>query len=125
MSPSNVSRVCEHGARVKSHHVVPGIRRGDRNPALDVGAFVAHFRKFDLKKKRDERGPLSALFLTEYEARIPGEGLIRRARLFESLTLLRMAARQLLRAPYKYAEKGAASRPTRLLDESFKCLEGL
>ncbi len=122
-----------HGDAKPTHLMMNGGRVGvidfDRaclgDPALDVGAFVAHFRKFDLKKKRDERGPLSALFLTEYEARIPGEGLIRRARLFESLTLLRMAARQLLRAPYKYAEKGAASRPTRLLDESFKCLEGL
>ena len=122
-----------HGDAKPTHLMMHGDQVGiidfDRaclgDPALDVGAFVAHFRKFDMRKKNGERGPLTSLFLSEYEAQAPGEGLIRRAHLFESLTLLRMASRQLLRAPYKYAKKGAASRPSRLLDEAFNCLEGL
>jgi aminoglycoside phosphotransferase (APT) family kinase protein len=120
-----------HGDAKPTHLMMDGDNVGiidfDRaclgDPALDVGAFVAHFRKFDMRKKSGARGPLTTLFLRDYQARSRSKGLIRRAHLFESLTLIRMASRQLLRAPYKYAKKGVASRPSRLLDEALKCLE--
>ena len=95
------------------------------DPALDVGSFLAHIREHDVWSGVGELGRLSSHFLAEYESRNPENELIPRARLFESLDLLRMAIRAFLAAPYSYAKKQAASRPVQLLEGSAECLERL
>lgn len=96
--------------------------RGD--PALDVGNFMAQFRKEARLTGRDALRRLARPFLDEYRRRVPAEGLAERARVFETLALVRMASRRFRLDPSSYAASPSASLPALLLEEAAACLAG-
>jgi len=91
------------------------------DPAIDVGHFMAVLHKEALQGE-DRFRNLAALFLAEYERRQRCDGLAERARLFQSVSLVRMAARSFTRAPYAYAGGDPNALPVRLLQEATACL---
>jgi hypothetical protein len=94
------------------------------DPALDVGNFKAQCRKEAILTGRDALRGLARPFLDEYGRRAPTDGLALRARLFETLALIRMADRRFRLDPPSYAVSPAASLPVRLLNEAADCLAG-
>jgi aminoglycoside phosphotransferase (APT) family kinase protein len=97
--------------------------RGD--PALDVGNFMAQFRKEAVRGGPEHLRPVAARFLAAYDALSPRRPVAQRALAFEALALARMAVRSFRRSPYLYARTGPDSLPSLLLEEARSCLERL
>jgi aminoglycoside phosphotransferase (APT) family kinase protein len=95
------------------------------DPALDIGNFMAQFNKLALKKGHDHLRHLASYFLAEYQARLPSSGLTERARVFQAMSLVRMAIRKFESSPHSYAEKGQSSDHVSLLREAALCLDQL
>lgn len=92
------------------------------DPAVDVGNFMAQFHKEAVHEGRDHLRPLADAFLAAYLDCGQATGLESRARLVQSLALVRMAAGHFRRAPHAYADDGDGSSPVLLLDEAETCL---
>lgn len=92
------------------------------DPALDVGNFMAQFRKEARLTGRDALRELARPFFDEYRRHAPADGLAERARLYEALALVRMADRRFRLDPPSYAASPSASLPALLLDEAADCL---
>lgn len=102
--------------------VVDFDRAGLGDPAVDVGSFMAQFHKEALDEERSYLRRLAPLFLTAYQEHDVVDALAERARLHQSLALVRMAVRRFFRAPYSYARLGGTSPQVRLLEEAAACL---
>jgi aminoglycoside phosphotransferase (APT) family kinase protein len=94
--------------------------RGDA--ALDVGNFLAQFRKEALLTGNGSLRRLTSPFLDEYSRRTGRAGVAERARVFEVLALVRMAVRRFRMEPAAYARDPSRSLPVVLLDEAAACL---
>lgn len=97
--------------------------RGD--PALDVGNFMAQFRKETLYGTSAHLRGAPAQFLAAYESLSPRKPVARRARAYEALALARMALRSFRKFPHLYARSGPTSLAPLLLQEALRCLEVL
>jgi aminoglycoside phosphotransferase (APT) family kinase protein len=95
------------------------------DPALDVGNFMAQFNKSALRTGRDYFRKLSEYFLARYQAQGQHSGLGERARLFQVMSLVRMAVRKFESSPHTYAQKGTSSVHFSLLKEAAECLNRL
>lgn len=95
------------------------------DPALDVGNFMAQFNKSALRTGHDYLRRLAPYFLAQYQARLPVDGLDGRARLFQAISLVRMAVRKFESSPHSYAQKGSSSVHVSLLREATECLDQL
>ncbi len=95
------------------------------DPAIDVGNFMSQFPKFALSTGHDHLRELAPYFLAEYQARARRPGLEERARLFQALSLARMAVRKLENSPQTYARGGVSSPQVALLEEAKACLAEL
>lgn len=95
---------------------------GDR--AVDVGNFMAHLHSEAVQGNPDLRD-LASHFLAAYGEGSPEKDFEARARLFQSASLARIAARAFTRAPHDYARAGASSLPALLLREAGECLATL
>lgn len=93
-------------------------------PALDVGNFLAQFRKEALLTGNEQLRGLARPFLDEYLRRAPSDGLADRARAVEALSLVRMAVRRLRLDPAGYAAAPARSLPSLMLEEAACCQSG-
>lgn len=93
-------------------------------PALDVGNFLAQFRKEALLTGNEGLRRLARPFVDEYLRRAPCDGLADRARAVEALALVRMAVRRLRLDPAGYAAAPARSLPNLLLAEAALCQSG-
>ena len=95
------------------------------DPAIDVGNFMAQFRKYALSTGESYLRRWGSSFLAEYQARSSADGLTERALLFEALSLVRMAVRKFRTSPRSYARKGQSSPQVLLLREAAVCLAQL
>ncbi|MBI4312075.1 MAG: aminoglycoside phosphotransferase family protein [Chloroflexi bacterium] len=97
------------------------------DPALDVGNFMAHLHKKAIYRGHDYFRRLAACLLEEYEQASPAstDALAHRARLYQSIALLRMGVRTLRQHPHVYEEKGQESPTGLFLQEAARCLEEL
>jgi len=92
--------------------------RGDA--AVDVGTFLA-----GLHKLSPPADALSRAFLAQYVARSGERSLVDRARVMESLALVRLATRRFRAAPHVFAREGPAFVSFRYLDRAAACLAGV
>jgi len=95
------------------------------DPAIDVGNFMAQFIKYALSAGLSHLRQSAPSFLAAYQARSARDGLTERARLFQALSLVRLAVREFRKSPRSYARKGQSSRPVLLLREAAACLAQL
>ena len=130
---STAPRGVIHGDCGLNHLYVDGDRlaiidldtMGVGDPAADLGDLMAAMtRRAEVKGQKD-LGRLAEELLTQYQARSPAADLERRVRTYQSLALLRMAARRFERAPYLAMRKGSASVPAQLFEAAASCLNDL
>jgi aminoglycoside phosphotransferase (APT) family kinase protein len=95
------------------------------DPAIDVGNFMAVLRKEVLLEGHGHLEGLDAVFLAEYDLAHHVDGLARRAKLFESISFLRMLTRHFERAPQQYARRREDWPPLVLLRETRRSLASL
>ena len=97
--------------------------RGDR--ALDVGSFLAVLHRKGMQPRREHYGVLADAFLTAYLQNVSEPGLPERARVFQSVSLARMALAKFESLAHGDAGAKSDERPTRLLEEAAACLAEL
>jgi aminoglycoside phosphotransferase (APT) family kinase protein len=124
---------CIHGDFKPSQLLLDGTRvrvvdldrtcMGD--PALDLGNFMAQLHKESLKHpEQADLRPLAPYFLTQYQRRAGVDGLAARARVCQSLALIRMALHRMQRVPSLAVSGQHSSLPEVLLNEAAACLAG-
>ena len=96
---------------------------GDR--ALDVGSFLAVLHKKRMQPKREHYAILAGAFLTAYLENVSEPGLPERARVAESISLVRMALGKFESLTHGDVGEAGEERATRLLEEAAACLAGL
>ncbi|MEX0786579.1 MAG: aminoglycoside phosphotransferase family protein [Dehalococcoidia bacterium] len=93
------------------------------DPAIDVGNFLAVLHRDAALQDDDRLRRLAASFLSAY-ARASGDvTIVQRARVLQSIELVRIVARKYERSPSRYLHEGSRWAPLRLLDEAARCLE--
>lgn len=112
------------GGRVS---VVDFDRANVGDPAIDVGNFMADLHREAVITGRETLRFLADYFLREYQAcsLAPHDGLAKRARLMQSLALVRMAMRAFRHAPHTEALAEPESLAGSLLQEASDCLARL
>jgi aminoglycoside phosphotransferase (APT) family kinase protein len=92
------------------------------DPAIDVGNFTAKLHRRAVAKGRNHYRQLASHFLQRYQECAPNNVSDERARLFQALTLVRIAIHTFQRSPASYARQGSSSLPLKLLKEATECL---
>src|SRR5207249_10366310 len=96
------------------------------DPAIDVGHFMAKLhRSAVFSRAGDEFRQLATYFLSEYQARLPGQRVAERIHLFLSAARIRNALREFELQPYDdYSRADPDARLSCLLQEAAAGLAG-
>lgn len=91
------------------------------DPAVDIGNFMANLHREAVQGHEHFRD-LASHFLAEYQERLSGKDLVKRTRVFQAASLVRMAVRAFTKTPHAYGCAVPDSLPVRLLREATACL---